>query len=96
MNAQPGPSSDIVVNVRGRQLKNGLAQLVLALIKLLHELLEQQAIRRMDGGELSDEQIERLGLTLLRQAEEIERMCRLFNLTEEDLNLELGPLGKLF
>lgn len=96
MNVQPAPSSDIDVNVRGRQLKNGLAQLALALIRLLHELLEQQAIRRMDAGELSDAEVDRLGLALLRQAEEIERMCRLFNLTEEDLNLDLGPLGKLF
>lgn len=96
MNTQPAPSSDIDVNVRGRQLKNGLAQLALALIRLLYELLEQQAIRRMDAGELSDAEVDRLGLALLRQAEEIERMCRLFNLTEEDLNLDLGPLGKLF
>lgn len=90
------PASCVGVKVRGKELKNGLAQLALALIRLLHELLEQQAIRRMEGGGLSDAEVERLGLTLLRQAEEIERMCRLFNLTEEDLNLDLGPLGKLF
>jgi hypothetical protein len=77
------------------KLKNGLGQLVLTLVKLLHELLEKQAVRRMEGGSLSDEEIERLGLALMRQSEEIERLRLEFGLTEEDLNLDLGPLGKL-
>ena len=77
------------------RLKNGLGQLVLTLVKLLHELLEKQAIRRMEGGSLKDEEIERLGTALMRQAEEIERLRLEFGLTEEDLNLDLGPLGKL-
>jgi hypothetical protein len=77
------------------KLKNGLGQLVLTLVKLLHELLEKQAVRRMEGGSLSDEEIERLGLALMRQSEEIERLRVEFGLTEEELNLDLGPLGKL-
>jgi hypothetical protein len=77
------------------KLKNGLGQLVLTLVKLLHELLEKQAIRRMEGGALSDEEIERLGTALMRQSEEIERLRVEFGLTEADLNLDLGPLGKL-
>jgi hypothetical protein len=77
------------------KLKNGLGQLVLTLDKLLHELLEKQAIRRMEGGSLSDDEMERLGMALMRQAEEIERLRMEFGLTEEDLNLDLGPLGKL-
>ena len=77
------------------KLKNGLGQLVLTLVKLLHELLEKQAIRRMEGGSLSDEEIERLGTALMRQSEELERLRLEFGLTEEDLNLDLGPLGKL-
>jgi hypothetical protein len=77
------------------KLRNGLGQLVLTLVKLLHELLEKQAIRRMEGGALSDEEIERLGTALMRQAEEIDRLRVAFGLTEEDLNLDLGPLGKL-
>lgn len=77
------------------KVKNGLGQLVLTLVKLLHELLEKQAIRRMEGGALSDEEIERLGTALMRQAEEIDRLRREFGLEEEDLNLDLGPLGKL-
>lgn len=78
------------------RLKNGLGQLVLTLIKLLHEVLERQALRRIDAGSLTAEQVERLGLTLMGQAEEIDRLRREFGLEEEDLNLELGPLGKLF
>jgi hypothetical protein len=78
------------------RLKNGLGQLVLTLIKLLHEVLERQALRRIDGGSLTEEQVERLGLTLMGQAEEIERLRKEFGLDEEDLNLDLGPLGKLF
>ncbi len=76
-------------------VKNGLGQLVLTLVKLLHELLEKQALRRIEAGSLTDAQIERLGLTLLRQAEEIERLRQTFNLEDADLNLDLGPLGKL-
>jgi hypothetical protein len=77
------------------QVKNGLGALVLTVVKLLHELLERQALRRIDLGSLTEEQIEKLGLTLMRQAEEIDRMRREFGLEEEDLNLDLGPLGKL-
>lgn len=76
-------------------VKNGLGQLVLTLIKLLHELLERQAIRRMEAGSLTDAEIENLGLTLMKQAQEIERLRKEFNLEEKDLNLDLGPLGKL-
>ncbi|MBI5419299.1 MAG: gas vesicle protein K [Deltaproteobacteria bacterium] len=76
-------------------VKNGLGQLVLTLVKLLHELLERQAIRRMESGSLTEEQIDRIGFTLMRQAEEIDRLCKGFGLQEEDLNLDLGPLGRL-
>ena len=76
-------------------VKNGLAQLVMTLIKLVHELLERQAIRRIESGSLDDDQIERLGLTLMQQCEEIDRLRNAFDLEEEDLNLDLGPLGKL-
>jgi hypothetical protein len=69
--------------------------LVLALVKLLHELLERQGLRRMEAGSLTEAEIERLGLTLMRQAREIERLREEFGLEEEDLNLDLGPLGKL-
>lgn len=83
------------LNLNQDSVKNGLGQLVLTLVKLLHQLLERQAIRRIEAGSLTDEQIERLGVTLMKQAEEIERLRREFNLEEEDLNLDLGPLGRL-
>jgi hypothetical protein len=76
-------------------VKNGLGQLVLTLVKLIHELLERQAIRRFEAGSLGDEEIDRLGLTLMKQAEEIERLRKALGLEEEDLNIDLGPLGRL-
>lgn len=83
------------LDLRQDDVKNGLGQLVLTVVKLLHELLERQAIRRIEGGGLTDAEIERLGTTLLRQAEEIDRLRREFRLEEADLNLDLGPLGRL-
>ena len=83
------------INLDADDVKNGLGQLVLTLVKLLHELMERQAIRRIDSGSLTDEEIERLGYTLMRQSEEIERLRMSFGLEEKDLNLDLGPLGRL-
>ncbi len=83
------------VNLDEENVKNGLGRLVLTLVKLLHELLERQAIRQIDAGYLTDAEVERIGLTLMRQAEEIDRLRKEFHLDEEDLNLDLGPLGKL-
>ena len=98
----PGPRPSKTFQGRNARLnldesgaKNGLGQLVLTVVKLLHELLERQAIRRIEAGSLSDQQIERLGLTLMKQAQEIERLRKEFGLEDEDLNLDLGPLGKL-
>ncbi len=83
------------LNLDVNNTKNGLGQLVLTLVKLLHELLERQAIRRVEAGTLTEQQIERLGLTLMKQAQEIERLRKEFGVEEEDLNLDLGPLGRL-
>jgi Gas vesicle protein K len=88
-----GPTARI--NLDQDNLKNSLGQLVLTLVKLLHELLERQGIRRIEAGSLTDDQIERLGLTLMKQAQEIDRLRQEFGLEEEDLNLDLGPLGQL-
>jgi len=84
------------INLDADKVKNGLGQLVLTLVKLLHELLERQGIRRIEGGSLTDDQIERLGLTLMKQSQEIDRLRQEFGLEEEDLNIDLGPLGQLF
>lgn len=83
------------INLEQDNVKNGLGQLVLTLVRLLHELLERQAIRRIEAGSLSNSEIENIGVTLMRQAEEIDRLRREFGLEKKDLNLDLGPLGKL-
>lgn len=83
------------INLNQDNIKNSLGQLVLTLVKLLHELLERQGLRRIEAGSLTDDQIERLGLTLMKQAQEIDRLRQEFGLEEEDLNLDLGPLGQL-
>jgi hypothetical protein len=82
-------------NLDQDNIKNSLGQLVLTLVKLLHELLERQGIRRIEAGSLTDDQIERLGLTLMKQAQEIDRLRQEFGLEEDDLNIDLGPLGQL-
>jgi hypothetical protein len=84
------------IDIDPERVQRGLGQLVLTVVKLLHVLLERQAIRRVDGGDLDEEEIEQLGLALMRQSEEIERLRRLLGLEDQDLNLDLGPLGKLF
>lgn len=76
-------------------LEKGLAQLVLTVIELLRQLMERQAIRRIEGGTLDDEEIERLGRTFLALAERMDELKETFGLTDEDLNLDLGPLGNL-
>jgi len=93
--SRPRPRSNPRVNLDPENLKNGLAQLVLTLIKLLHELLEKQAIRRIESGHLEEADCERVGLALMRQNEQIEKLRLAFGLEREDLNIDLGPLGKL-
>ncbi len=65
------------------------------MIELLREVLEHQAVRRMDGGTLNDAEIERLGLALLKLNTRMDELKRTFGLTDEDLNIDLGPLGRL-
>ncbi|HWL40132.1 MAG TPA: gas vesicle protein GvpJ [Gemmatimonadaceae bacterium] len=77
------------------KMENGLAKLVLTLIEVLRKVLEHQAVRRMEGGNLSAEEIERLGVALLRLNDRMQDMKGIFGLTDEDLQIDLGPLGKL-
>jgi hypothetical protein len=79
----------------GRDTGNGLAKLVLALLNMIHELLERQAMRRIDGGSLNEAQVEALGEALMRQALTILELCEQLGITEEDLAIDLGPLGRL-
>lgn len=76
-------------------VENGLARLVLSIIELVRRLLEKQALRRMDAGNLSDEEIESLGTALMKLEEKMEEMKRVFGLEGDDLNLSLGPIKTL-
>jgi hypothetical protein len=77
------------------RVERGLAQLVLTVIELLRQLMERQALRRIEHGSLSDEQIERLGQTLMKLEQRMEELKLEFGLDDDDLNLNLGPLGDL-
>jgi tRNA(Met) C34 N-acetyltransferase TmcA len=96
---EPEDSTDSALSPRialdPDDMRKGLGQLVLTLIELIRQLLEKQALRRIEGGSLSEEEVERLGLTFLRLGEEMEWLKKEFGLSDDELNLDLGPLGKL-
>jgi hypothetical protein len=83
------------INADPESVEKGLAQLVLTIVELLRELMERQALRRIDGGTLDEEQVERLGRTFMLLQERMDELTAEFGLTREDLNLNLGPLGDL-
>src|SRR6187397_2804694 len=83
------------INIDAHSVEQGLAKLVLTLIEFIRRLLEKQAVRRMEGGDLSPEQIEELGLALMRLEAKLNELKSQFGLTDEDLNLDLGPIGRL-
>jgi hypothetical protein len=76
-------------------IEQGLAQLVLTLIDFLRQLLERQAIRRMEGGTLSDQEIEQMGEALMKLEIKVQELAEQFGLSPADLNIDLGPLGRL-
>ena len=83
------------INIDQADVSKGLAKLVLTIIELLRELLERQAIRRIDSGTLTKEEINNLGTTFMKLAEKMEELKSQFGLKSEDLNIDLGPIGKL-
>jgi hypothetical protein len=83
------------VDADAEDVGRGLAQLVLTVIELLRQLMERQAIRRVEAGGLSDEQIERLGQALIALEQQMDKLKEDFGVTDADLNLDLGPLGSL-
>ena len=83
------------VNADPEQVERGLAQLVLTLVELLRQLMERQALRRMENGTLMDEEIERMGETFMKLEQRMQELKREFGLEDRDLNLNLGPLGDL-
>ena len=76
-------------------VERDLMKLVLTIIELVRQLMERQAIRRVDEGDLADEQVEELGLGLMRLEEAMTQLREQFDLSVDDLNLDLGPLGTL-
>jgi hypothetical protein len=83
------------VNADPERVEKGLAQLVLTLVELLRQLMERQALRRMEAGTLTDEQIERMGDTFMKLEARMQELKAHFELEDRDLNLNLGPLGDL-
>jgi hypothetical protein len=83
------------ISLEPNNVEQGLAKLVLTIIELLRQLMERQAMRRVDNGNLSDSQIEELGLTLMRLEEKMYELKVIFGLENEELNIDLGPLGQL-
>ena len=83
------------INADPEQVERGLAQLVLTLVEVLRQLMERQALRRVEAGALTEEEVERLGLTFMKLEDRMDELKVLFGLTDSDLNLELGPLGRL-
>jgi gas vesicle protein GvpK/gas vesicle protein GvpL/GvpF len=89
----PAPAHRITADPEN--VAKGLGQLVLTIVELLRQLMERQALRRIDAGGLSAEQIERLGTTFMELDKRMEQLRTEFELEPEDLNLDLGPLGRL-
>lgn len=83
------------IDVDAEGVEQGLAQLVLTLIEFLRQVLERQAVRRMEGGSLSEEEVERVGLALMKLEEKVHELAEQFGLRPSDLNITLGPLGDL-
>jgi len=83
------------IELSSDNIEQGLAKLVLTLIDFLRQLLERQAIRRMEGGALSDQEIEEMGEALMKLEAKTRELSEQFGLSPADLNIDLGPLGRL-
>jgi hypothetical protein len=82
-------------NANAEDVRRSVLKLVLTLVELIRQLLERQAIRRMEAGTLSDEETESVGLALMRLQETITDLAKQFDISPDELNLDLGPVGKL-
>jgi hypothetical protein len=83
------------IDANPKNVEKGLARLVLTLIELIRKLLEKQAMRRVEAGSLSEEEIERVGETLMKLENKMKELKKIFGLKDKELNLNLGPLGDL-
>jgi len=83
------------INIDPKNVEKGLAKLVLTIVELLRQLMEKQAARRVEGGSLTDEEIEKVGEALMNIEEKMKELKEIFGLKDEELNINLGPLGNL-
>ncbi|WP_078592580.1 gas vesicle protein K [Evansella clarkii] len=90
---QHNPTGKIALDPE--KAEEGLAQLVMTVIELLRQLVERQAMRRVENGSLTEEEIEKVGEALMNLEEKMEELKEVFNLNDDDLNIDLGPLGNL-
>jgi hypothetical protein len=91
----PVPGRSSYIGMDRANVEHGLVTLVLTIVELLRQLMERQAIRRVDQGDLTDAQIEQVGSTLMALDGRMSELCDYFEVAREDLNLDLGPLGPL-
>jgi len=82
-------------NADPEDVRRSVLKLVLTLVELIRQLLERQAIRRMEAGTLTDDETESVGLALMRLQETILDLAKEFDISPDELNLDLGPIGKL-
>ena len=83
------------IEANPKNVEKGLAKLVLTLIELIRKFMEKQAMRRVEAGSLTDEEVERVGETLMKLENKMKELKEIFGLKDEELNLNLGPLGDL-
>jgi Gas vesicle protein K len=93
--ALPDPWAAGKIAMDRESAERSLVALVLTVVELLRQLMERQAIRRVDQGDLTDDQVEQIGDTLMALDQRMHELCDHFGLTFDDLNLDLGPLGPL-
>jgi hypothetical protein len=92
---EPARTGGRRIETDAENVERDLTRLVLTVVELVRQLVERQCVRRFDRGDLTDDQIEAMGTTLMRLEEAMAELCERFDLTPEDLNLDLGPLGTL-
>lgn len=83
------------IDASPEDIEAGIGQLVLTLVEFIRQVLEHQAVRRMEGGTLTEDEMERLGLALMRLEERLDDIREAFGVDKQDLNIDLGPLGRL-
>jgi hypothetical protein len=90
-----GQRSSNRIEIRPDDVRKGLGKLVLTVVELIRQLLEKQAQRRVESGTLTPEEVERLGVTFLGLSQQLDALKLVLGLEDEELNVDLGPLGKL-